>query len=190
MANKKLPTTLEISLLGNPIIRATAANVERVKDKEIQNLIKNLITTVKKVDGVGIAAPQVNKSLRLLIVASSPNNRYPQAPKMTPLAAINPKVLFVSTTMVPGWEGCLSVPGIRGLVQRHESITLEYTTKTDKKMIKTFTGFIARIFQHELDHLDGKVFIDRVETTHDIISEKEYLKLIKKYIRPLTQKDE
>lgn len=188
MAKKSLSPTLELCFLGNPVIRSVASNIENVKNKDIQTLIMRLISTVKKVDGVGIAAPQVSKSLRLFIVASTPNNRYPQAPKMTPLAVINPKVLFASSAMTEGWEGCLSIPGIRGLVPRHESITLEYTTKAGKKVIKTFSGFIAKIFQHELDHLEGKVFIDRVETTQNIISEKEYLKHIKKKFQTLTRK--
>ena len=153
--------------------------VESIKSKEIQTLLKDLIVTVKKVNGVGIAAPQVGRSVRLFIVASSPTIRYPQAPKMTPLAVINPKIIFASQTIVKGWEGCLSIPGIRGLVPRHESVTIDYTDKTGKKVIKTFTGFVAKIFQHELDHLDGKVFLDRLDTVKDIITEKEYIKQMK-----------
>lgn len=173
---------LELCFLGNPILRKVAVDVEAVKSKEVQQLIKDLVVTVKKVNGVGIAAPQVGKSIRLFVVASSPTIRYPQAPKMTPLAVINPKVIFASQTMVKGWEGCLSIPGIRGLVPRHDSITIEYTNKTGEKVIKTFSGFVAKIFQHELDHVDGKVFLDRLETVKDLISEKEYIKQMKSNI--------
>jgi len=175
----KKVSLLEVTMLGNPILRNETAEVTMIQAKELQRLIDNMITTVKKVHGVGIAAPQVNKSIRLVIIASNPNERYPHAPKMKPLPVINPKILFVSQTMTKGWEGCLSIPGIRGLVPRYDSLTVEYTTRTGKKKIQTFSGFVAKIFQHELDHIDGKVFLDRVEHTTDIISEKEYLKQMK-----------
>ncbi len=190
MAKKSIKAkNLELCLLGDPTIRKVALEVASIKDKDIQALIKELIATVKKVNGVGIAAPQVGKSLRLFIVASTPTARYPQAPKMVPLAVINPKVIFASQTMVKGWEGCLSIPGIRGLIPRHDSITIEYADKSGKKVLKTYTGFVAKIFQHELDHLDGKVFLDRLETVKDIISEKEYMKQMKSHVMLNKEKD-
>lgn len=123
---------------------------------------------------MGIAAPQVGESVRLFIVASHPNPRYPNAPQMSPTAMINSRIVDHSPETEKGWEGCLSVPGIRGLVPRYTTIQVEYTGRDGILYQQTFTDFVARIFQHELDHLDGIVFLDRVETTQDLMSEREY----------------
>lgn len=130
--------------------------------------------TVSNANGVGIAAPQVAQSRRMFIVASRPNPRYPDAPEMEPTTMINPRILAHSEQMVKGWEGCLSIPGIRGLVPRYQAIEVEYIGRDGKRHQQELTGFVARIFQHELDHLNGIVFLDRVESTQDLMSEKEF----------------
>jgi len=157
--------------LGNPILGQKAAAVENIQDEKIQNLIDELITSVAQANGVGIAAPQIGATTRLFIVASRPNARYPQAPEMQPTAMINPRIVAHSSEIVKGWEGCLSVPGIRGLVPRYQTIEVEYTDRSGNFQKQELTDFIARIFQHEYDHLEGLVFLDRVENNHDLISE-------------------
>jgi peptide deformylase len=169
---------LSIIQLGNPILRQKAAVVENIRAENIQRLIDNLITTVAQANGVGIAAPQVAESHRLFIVASRPNARYPHAPEMEPTAMINPKILAHSTEIIKGWEGCLSIPGLRGLVPRSQIIEVEYTNRDGKLQKKQLSDFVARIFQHEYDHLEGIVFVDRLETTLDLITEQEYQKII------------
>ena len=169
---------LEIIQLGDPVLRAKAQLVENIQALRIQRLIDDLITTVKQANGVGIAAPQVRVSDRLFVVASRPNPRYPNAPEMEPTAIINPKILAHSTDLIKGWEGCLSIPGIRGLVPRYQAIEVEYTDQNGKLQKQEMTDFVARIFQHEYDHLDGIVFLDRLETTQDIVTEQEYQKRI------------
>jgi peptide deformylase len=164
--------------LGNPILRQKAVWVENIQDEKIQQLIDELITSVIQANGVGIAAPQIAASYRLFIVASRPNARYPHAPEMQPTAMINPRIIAHSSEMVKGWEGCLSVPGIRGLVPRYQTIEIGYTDRNGNLRKQELTDFIARIFQHEYDHLQGLVFLDRVENNHDLISEEEYQKLI------------
>lgn len=165
---------LQVIELGNPILRQTAQPVFNMQNATIQALIDNLILTVGTANGVGIAAPQVAQSDRLFIVASRPNLRYPHAPVMEPTAMINPRILSHSDQTVKGWEGCLSIPGIRGLVPRYQAIEVEYTGRDGQQCKQELTDFVARIFQHELDHLDGIVFLDRVETTQDLITEREY----------------
>lgn len=160
--------------LGHPILRQQAAAILDSSDDRIQQLIDDLMLTVQQTNGVGIAAPQVGASDRLFIVASRPNPRYPHAPEMAPTAMLNPYIVAHSSESVIGWEGCLSIPGIRGLVPRYQSITVEYTGRDGKQHHQTFTDFIARIFQHELDHLNGIVFLDRVESTHDLITEQQF----------------
>ncbi len=173
---------LAVIELGNPRLRQVAEVIpvnsdsppSPLLDPQIQTLIDQLLLTVEQSNGVGIAAPQVGESVRLFIVASHPNPRYPTAPEMSPTAMINPRILAHSPETEKGWEGCLSVPGIRGLVPRYTTIQVEYTGRNGKLYQQTFTDFVARIFQHELDHLDGIVFLDRVETTQDLMSDREY----------------
>lgn len=169
--------SLSVIKLGNPVLRSSSAFVENIKDERIQKLIDDLITTVVATNGVGIAAPQVAASHQLFIVASRPNPRYPNAPLMEPIAMINPSIIEHSKETVKGWEGCLSVPGIRGLVPRYQDITVEYTDRDGDLKNVQLVDFVARIFQHEYDHLNGIVFLDRVESTQDLISEEEYQKL-------------
>jgi peptide deformylase len=169
---------LEIAELGNPILRQVARPVSDITDATFQALIDSLIETAISANGVGIAAPQVSQSYRLFIVASRPNPRYPDAPLMEPTAMINPKIVSHSDETVKGWEGCLSVPGIRGLVPRYRALAVEYSDRCGNLRRQELTDFVARIFQHELDHLNGIVFLDRVESDRDLLTEEEYQRLI------------
>jgi peptide deformylase len=164
--------------LGNPQLRQIAAPVDEVMSDRIQALCDRLLVLVKDSNGVGIAAPQVGESLRLLVVASRPNLRYPNAPTMAPVVMINPAIVEHSDNTEKGWEGCLSVPGIRGLVPRFTQIDVEYTGRDGIHYQQTLADFVARIFQHEFDHLEGKVFLDRVESTHDLMTEQEFQKQV------------
>jgi peptide deformylase len=169
---------MEICQLGDRLLRQIAQPVQNIQQAEIQNLIDALICTLQNANGVGIAAPQVGISQRLLIVASRPNPRYPHAPAMEPTPMINPRLVSHSNEVVKDWEGCLSVPGIRGLVPRYRAIAIEYCDRQGNLQRQELTDFVARIFQHEFDHLEGYVFLDRLESTQDIITDQEYLKLI------------
>jgi peptide deformylase len=169
---------LEIIELGDPILRQSAAAIDMIHDDRIQLLIDHLLATVKHSNGVGIAAPQVAQSLQLMIVASRPNPRYPNAPEMEPTPIINPRILSHSSETDKGWEGCLSIPGIRGMVPRYQAIEIESVDRTGKLQKMEMTDFVARIFQHEFDHFNGVVFLDRVESTQDLITEKAYQQLI------------
>lgn len=169
-----MPELAPIVQLGNPQLRQKSVAVENIHNAEIQKLIDDLLATVAQANGVGIAAPQVGVNKRLFIVASRPNPRYPHAPKMEPTAMINPEIIAHSPQIVKGWEGCLSVPGIRGLVPRYQAIAIEYTDRHGNLQQQELTDFVARIFQHEYDHLDGIVFVDRLQSTLDMITEQEY----------------
>lgn len=173
-----LPTSLPISQLGDPVLRQTAQPIEQIQADWVQRLVDNMMTTLVQSNGVGLAAPQVGQSFCLLIVASRPNLRYPNAPIMEPTAILNPVLVAHSDETVKDWEGCLSIPGIRGLVPRYQAIEIEYTTLSGQRTRQQFTDFVARIFQHEFDHLNGLVFLDRLETVQDIVTEQEYMKRI------------
>ncbi|NJO44273.1 MAG: peptide deformylase [Oscillatoriales cyanobacterium RM2_1_1] len=166
--------TLDIAQLGDPILRSPTQPVTDLQSPRLQTLIEDLIATAALGNGVGIAAPQVSRGDRLFIIASRPTLRYPQAPTMAPTPMINPEILGASEALVQDWEGCLSVPGIRGLVLRHQWVEVEYCDRQGQRHQQKLTDFVARIFQHELDHLNGIVFLDRVECSHALMSETEY----------------
>lgn len=166
---------MKILQLGDPVLRQVAQPIYNVQDQSIQALIDDLLATLTRSNGVGISAPQVSIPYRLLIVASRPTPRYPHAPIMEPTVMINPQLISHSGEIVKDWEGCLSVPGIRGFVPRYRLIEVEYTSREGKLVRQELTDFVARIFQHEFDHLNGMVFLDRLESVRDIVTDQEYL---------------
>jgi peptide deformylase len=127
---------------------------------------------------VGIAAPQVGESLRVIVVASRPGERYPQAPLVEPLVMVNPELLEASAETETGWEGCLSIPGMRGRVARHRAVRVRFSDLAGEVHELALEGFPARVFQHELDHLDGLVFLDRVSDSRQLVTEREYQRLM------------
>jgi peptide deformylase len=173
---RKMPILRQIAQLGQPVLREVAGKIADPADPAVQALIDDMLVTVADADGVGIAAPQVFEPLSLFIVASRPNPRYPHAPEMEPAAMINPELLWVSDEKEKGWEGCLSIPNLRGLVPRHRRIGVRYLTRAGEVREEEYGDFLARVFQHEFDHVQGMVFIDRVESTRELVTEKEYLR--------------
>jgi peptide deformylase len=172
-----MPILLQIAQLGQPVLREPVQAIVNPRDPFIQALIDDMLATVADADGVGIAAPQVFERIALFIVASRPNRRYPHAPEMKPTAMLNPELLWASQETEPGWEGCLSIPGIRGPVQRHRRIRVRFLTREGDIREEEYDGFLARVFQHEFDHINGLVFLDRVES-RELVTEKEYLRIV------------
>lgn len=169
---------LQIAQLGNPILRIQASNVEKADESTLQSLIDDMLATMEDAGGVGIAAPQVYESVRIIIVSSWPSVRYPNAPRMAPAPMLNPEIIWADEEVEKGWEGCLSIPGIRGLVPRSRRIKVKYMTREGKTDEREFVDFVARVFQHELDHLNGTVFTDRLESPLDMVTEKEYMRIV------------
>lgn len=161
----------------DPVLRRRSADLPAGTESQIETLIDDLIRTAEATHGVGIAAPQLGYGLRLIIVASRPTLRYPTAPTMAPQAMINPEIVARSAQRIGGWEGCLSVPGQRGWVDRAEWIELVYRDRQGQPQQRRFTDFVARIIQHEIDHLDGLAFIDRTDPSQ-VISEAAYEQLM------------
>ncbi|NYT46601.1 MAG: peptide deformylase [Candidatus Methanofishera endochildressiae] len=128
--------------------------------------------------GWGLAAPQISASWRLMIIASRPSERYPYAPEMEPVLMINPSFEPLGNAREKDWEGCLSIPGIRAKVPRFTRVKVNYTNTAGESISQELEGFVARVFQHEYDHLDGVVYLDRVENNRNIISEGEFAKLM------------
>lgn len=172
--------TLAITQLGQPVLRKKAKPVAKPASRRTLLLIRQMLKSMREADGVGIAAPQVGKSLRIFIVAPQPNTRYPHAPSIPPIAMINPVLKSHSKNRIVDWEGCLSIPGIRGRVPRYKRIEIEFTLPSGERRSAVLTNFIARIFQHELDHINGMVFLDRVEDTRTLMTEAQYRKRLER----------
>ena len=141
---------------------ATVANSEFNSDW-LTALASAMQATMLARNGVGIAAPQVYVSKRVIIVASRANLRYPDAPDMPAVVMVNPEILEKSDNTILGEEGCLSVPDERGMVARAEMVKVRYFTLEGEQIETVFHGFPARIVQHEIDHLDGVLFVERLD---------------------------
>ena len=168
---------MEIAQLGNPILRQQALSLSHDQFSEYKDFFRNLESIMLEHNGVGIAAPQVSESIRAFIVASRPNARYPHAPLMEPTLMLNPEVTYQSDDIEMDWEGCLSIPGIRAKVPRSTEIVVRYETIAGELVEKTLNGFVARVFLHELDHLNGVVFLDRTESS-EYVTEAEFQRIM------------
>lgn len=157
-------TILNIAQRGEAILTLVAAPVVEAEFSSpwLMNLTDALQDTMLAFNGVGIAAPQCYVSKRVIIVASRPNVRYPDAPEMQPIVMINPEIVASSEQMLCGEEGCLSVENERGQVARAETVTLRFYSIDGQQTELTLSGFPARIVQHEIDHLNGILFVDRL----------------------------
>jgi peptide deformylase len=169
---------MNILQIGHPQLRHLAQPITKFSDDSLQTAIDQALTQLIQAGGVGIAAPQIGDGRSWCIIASHPTLRYPEAPYMAPLVMLNPRIIERSEVEDCAWEGCLSVPGVRGLVARSTSVQVAYHNRDGQPRTDIFEGFVARIVQHECDHLQGVIFLDRVETSDDLLSEAEYRRTI------------
>jgi peptide deformylase len=151
---------LEIITLPQAILRHKARKVSDF-DPDFQTLVNDMIDTMRQAPGVGLAAPQVGESSRLIVVEYGDEENEETPPKLYVMA--NPEITRASQETVLGTEGCLSVPGIQGDVERMEAVTVKGLNRHGHPMTVKAKGWLARIFQHEIDHLDGILFVDRAE---------------------------
>jgi peptide deformylase len=155
----------EIVEIGHPVLRQRAREVspEELRSDEVQRLIDDMIETMRAADGAGLAANQVAETLRIAVVEVRPGNpRYPYKPPVPLTVVVNPVIEPLDDEIEQINEGCLSVPNLRGEVPRHVSIRLRYTDRDGAEHDEVRRGLTAGTFQHELDHLDGTLFVDRV----------------------------
>jgi peptide deformylase len=145
--------------MGDPRLLGIAREVIDPSDHEIVTLIKDLRDTMAQQNGAGLAAPQIGVDLRVVIFGSGkPNPRYPDAPIVPPTVLINPQLTPLSNAMENGWEGCLSLPGLRGLVPRYTHLRYTGIGEFGEPIDRTVDGFHTRVVQHECDHLDGVLY--------------------------------
>ena len=149
---------LPIAKLGNPVLRQVADKVDPrdIRTYDLQQLIDNLLETMLDEPGIGLAAPQVSRSIQLAVMSCEGDDGFPQT------VLINPKIVFYGPQQVENWEGCLSVDGLRGKVTRPSVVRVKALDRQGKSMDFEATGLYAVCIQHEMDHLIGKVFLDRM----------------------------
>ena len=155
---------LKVARLGNPVLRKIAAPLtpREIQSPSFQKFIDDMIETMKEYDGVGLAADQVHESKQIAVLEVTENPRYPNKPNVPLTVVINPKISPLTDEMEEDWEGCLSIPDIRGRVPRHKSIQVQARDRDGKPLEFIAVDFHARVIQHEWDHLNGKVYLDRM----------------------------
>jgi len=152
----------EVLKMGDPRLLAVAEPVRAFGGRELETLLEDMRDTMRDLNGAGLAAPQIGVGLRVVIFGMDHNPRYPDADAVPFTVLINPELTPVGDDMVDGWEGCLSVPGMRGLVPRHRHLRYVGTDESGRPIDRTVSDFHARVVQHEVDHLDGILYPRRI----------------------------
>jgi peptide deformylase len=174
MSAEAHPNPLTLLTRGNPVLARRSDPVTDILSPEFQDFLDDLIRSGEEHMGVGIAAPQVGKSLRAFILAPKPSQRYPDSPSMEPTPIVNPEILESFGPQEKDWEGCLSVPGFRGKVPRAHGVHVRFLDRAGRAHELTLEGFVARIFQHELDHLDGILYPQRMDPEDKLLDLEEF----------------
>ena len=166
---------LKVAKLGHPVLRNVAEPYTKpeILLPQTQKFIEDMIETMHDYEGIGLAAPQVHVSKQLFVV-EVPETRTPKLKPFPLTIMFNPKFTFKGEEKIKMWEGCLSVPGFRGLVYRHKHLTLTYLDQKGKEKKLEAYGFLAGVLQHESDHLLGKVYLDRMESLTDLAFIEEW----------------
>src|SRR3990167_3055245 len=169
---------LQVARIGNPVLRRAAEDLSRdqVVSAAVQKLIEDMIETMKEYDGVGLAAVQIHESKQIAVLEVEDNPRYPRKPRVPLSVLINQKITPLSEEVEEDWEGCLSIPDLRGKVPRYTSIRVEAWDRHGKDLNFVAADFHARVIQHEWDHLHGKVFLDRMRDLSTLSFLQEFVR--------------
>jgi len=167
---------LKVARMGHPVLRAKARTVDKheLRGATVQRLIDDMMETMTEYHGVGLAAPQVHEGLRLFVAMLDAGDGDDHEADAEPLAIVNPEITVVGSDVVEDWEGCLSIPDVRGRVPRAREITVRaYDRRGDRIELRAH-DFPARVIQHETDHLDGILFFDRMKSLGTLTFLEEY----------------
>jgi peptide deformylase len=161
---------LKIATLGHPVLREIARplSLEELRSREVQTFIDDLVETMFDANGAGLAANQVYRPIRVCAICVKNNPRYPYKPNFPLTVLVNPELTLTGDDTFLNYEGCLSVPNLRGEVRRSTGVHVKALDREGKPLELDVKGLTAGTFQHEVDHLDGKVFVDRVEDTRSL----------------------
>jgi peptide deformylase len=163
--------------MGHPALRVKAREVrpEEISTKWFRDLVRDMVDTMRAEDGVGIAAPQLGESVRVSVIEfGGENERYPSMKDQALSVFVNPRLTVLDPQTEGFWEGCLSVPGLRGYVERPRRVSVEYVDEKGQSRSLEADGFLAVVLQHEFDHLDGVLYIDRVKDPARLAFLEEY----------------
>ena len=176
----------KIARLGNPILRQKAEEIphDQIHSPEIQRLIDDMIATMREYEGIGLAAPQVHESVRLFITGDIYDPEDESKFLAPERVVINPEIKFLTPEEVAYWEGCLCLPDLRGLVRRPRKVQVTAYDRQGKRIEFEAEGYPATVIQHEYDHLDGIVFLDRMANMKNLSFTKEF----SRYLAPLAEK--
>ena len=165
---------LKVARMGHPVLRAKARQLEKsqIRSADVQRLIDDMMETMVEYHGVGLAAPQVHQGLRIFVAALDAGDDPEAEPE--PVAIINPEVTVVGSEVAEDWEGCLSIPDIRGRVPRAREIKVRAFDRQGERIELRASNFPARVIQHETDHLDGVLFFDRMRSFESLTFLEEY----------------
>jgi peptide deformylase len=165
---------LKVARMGHPVLREKARALEKseLKSAVMQKLIDDMIDTMTEYRGVGLAAPQVHESVRIFVAALDAGEEGEEPPE--PIAVVNPEITVVGADVIEDWEGCLSIPDIRGRVPRARAITVRALDRKGSRFELSAHDFPARVIQHETDHLDGVLFFDRMRSLGTLTFLDEY----------------
>jgi peptide deformylase len=169
---------LKVARLGHPVLRAGARVLsgKEITSPGIQRLIIDMVETMREYSGVGLAAVQIHEALQLAVLEVADNPRYPEKPAVPLSVLVNPQIEPLAQEMEEDWEGCLSVPDMRGRVPRHTKIRVRALNHEGAELDFVATGFHARVIQHEFDHLNGKVYLDRMKDLSTLAHLQEYMR--------------
>jgi peptide deformylase len=165
-----------ICRMGNPVLRVPATKItkEMLKSDDFTRLLVDMKDSMDHYGGIGIAAPQIGVGLQVALIELNGPSRYGQEIKLALTAFINPVIEYLTEEEQGFWEGCLSVPGLRGFVERPRKIRVTYWDKEGNIQVMEAEGFLATVLQHELDHLHGKLYIDRIKDLTKLSYQEEY----------------
>ena len=171
----------KIIRMGHPLLRepAQALSNEDTRSDWFRRLVEDMVDTLHDYGGIGLAAPQIAEPWRVaLIEIEGGPSRYGDIPQIPLTVFVNPEVEVINGESAGYWEGCLSVPGLRGFVERPQHVRVRYQGITGESFEIELTGFLATVFQHEFDHLNGRLYIDHIKDPKLLAFEEEYLKYL------------
>ena len=179
---------LKVARPGHPVLRTVAAPVpvSEIRLPETQRLIDDMIETMREYNGAGLSATQVHTLKQIAVIEVLSNPRYPDAPQIPLMVIVNPIVTPLTDAMEEGWEGCLSIPDLRGMVPRYAEVRLQAYDRAGEPVNLIAKDFFARVIQHEADHLNGIVFLDRMKDLSTLTHLAEW----NKYWLGVTEQDE
>jgi peptide deformylase len=171
---------LKVARLGHPAIRTPARAVDpaMIQSPEFQRLLDDMVDTMREYSGVGLAAPQVHLSFQLAVLEVSHHPRYPGMPEVALTYLINPQVTVLDQATIDDWEGCLSIPEMRGVVPRYKQLRVVALGRQAEQLDFVASDFHARVIQHETDHLKGEVYLDRMPNLRSLSHLAEWQRFV------------